>query len=127
LIPITSILVPDQDACGDVTSESLSSEDPLGQEGTRHTAFHTRIIETQFDRNAPSNRRFPAPYDQVENNAWTKEERLKAEHGHVVEDLDELEKLVSVLLFIFSASSRCCPSCVQVHSTVMVVRRRTLM
>ena len=59
LIPITSILVPDQDACGDVTSESLSSEDPLGQEGTRHTAFHTRIIETQFDRNAPSNHRFP--------------------------------------------------------------------
>jgi hypothetical protein len=128
LIPITSIeslLAPDEDACDDVASESLPSQDPLGQEGTRHTTFHTRIIQTQFEPHAPSNRRFPAPYDQLENIAWTKEERLKVEHGPVVEDVDELETLVSIFLFTLSASSRHCPSCL--HSTAMVVRRKMLM
>jgi hypothetical protein len=126
LISITSL--PDQDpGCGDVTSTSL----PIGQDSdVTHTGtmpmFHTRIIQTEFEHNNPVNRRFPAPYNRLENVTWTREERLKAECGPVVQDVEELETLVSIfpLYFLFFLSSNR-PSCLP-STPAMVVKRKVL-
>ncbi|OAX31168.1 hypothetical protein K503DRAFT_806306 [Rhizopogon vinicolor AM-OR11-026] len=50
------------------------------------------VIETTFDRSAPSNKRRSGSDDPSANIAWTDRERRKAEVGHVVEDVGELVK-----------------------------------
>jgi hypothetical protein len=97
LISITSLAK--RHGQGNITRTSDS--DPPPSQGSDSDVgptpmFHTRIIQTGFGRNAPVNKCFPAPHDREENITWTREERLKAGCGPVVQDIDELDTLVSI-------------------------------
>ncbi|KAG2083089.1 uncharacterized protein F5147DRAFT_660271 [Suillus discolor] len=48
------------------------------------------VIQTTFDHEHPDNRKFPAETDQNENIFWTEQERVRAEAGVVIQDLDDL-------------------------------------
>jgi hypothetical protein len=58
---------------------------------------HHIIIETTYDPLSPQNKRFKAPRDNAINNEWTADERLLAEAGKAVKNIDDLRKKVCVL------------------------------
>ncbi|KIK35672.1 hypothetical protein CY34DRAFT_52722, partial [Suillus luteus UH-Slu-Lm8-n1] len=56
------------------------------------------IIKTSYDRKRRSNVRFPAKTNRRENIVWTEGERVKAEAGEVVQDIDDLHSKVKLSL-----------------------------
>jgi hypothetical protein len=52
------------------------------------------VIKTSFDRFHKNNLTFPAKTNRRENVVWTEGERLKAEAGEVVQDLQDLHSKV---------------------------------
>ncbi|KAG2749396.1 hypothetical protein P692DRAFT_20681454, partial [Suillus brevipes Sb2] len=57
------------------------------------------IIKTSFRCDHSNNKCFPAKTDRKENAAWTEGERVKAEAGYVVKDVEDLRKMVPFSVF----------------------------
>lgn len=60
-------------------------------------SINVTIIKTSYDRKRRSNVRFPAKTNRRENIVWTEGERVKAEAGEVVQDINDLHSKVSAL------------------------------
>lgn len=63
------------------------------------TRIDVTVIQTLYDRKHATNVRFPAKTDRRENVIWTEGERVKAEAGEVVQDIDDLRSKVRGLYF----------------------------
>jgi hypothetical protein len=68
---------------------------------------HISVIKTTFRCDHIDNKRFPAKTDRRENAAWTEGERAKAEAAYVVEDVEDLHKMVCELMNFASPQSHC--------------------
>jgi hypothetical protein len=66
---------------------------------------HISVIKTTFRCDHIDNKRFPAKTDRRENAAWTEGERAKAEAGYIVEDVEDLHKMVCDLMNFASPQS----------------------
>ena len=58
---------------------------------------HVDVIRTTFDWKHVVNQTFSAKTDRKENSVWTEVERVKAEAGEVVEDMNDLRNKVCEL------------------------------
>jgi hypothetical protein len=68
------------------------------------------IIKTSFRCDHSNNKCFPAKTDRRENAAWTEGERVKAEAGYIVKDVEDLRKMVRELMNFTSPQSQHSPA-----------------